>query len=141
MFVCPTSEFPICPSGNPTAAPLASICATGHIFLSLSKFGFFAKFTAFPSSFEFSPNPSNIINIVNLLSIFLPSNYLYLSKFTISTNDLASSDAPPTKPPSMSFIANNSLAFEPLTLPPYKIDISSVLNNDFIFSLIALIAF
>src|SRR5690606_12883985 len=35
-------------------------------------------------------------------------------------NSEASSDAPPTRPPSMSSRANRSAAFAPLTLPPYR---------------------
>ena len=45
MFVCPTSEFPICPSGSPTFKPLVYISVVGYIFISLSMFGVFDSFT------------------------------------------------------------------------------------------------
>ena len=58
MFVCPTSEFPICPSGRPTFNPLVYMSVVGHSFIILSMFGVLANLTAFPFSFVFSPNPS-----------------------------------------------------------------------------------
>ena len=45
----------------------------------------------------------------------------YLSKFTILLNSSAFRLAPPTNPPSISDVVNNSLAFEDFTLPPYCI--------------------
>ena len=42
IFVCPTSEFPNCPSGSPTCPPSARSSVKGYSFLYLSKFNGFA---------------------------------------------------------------------------------------------------
>ena len=55
MFRCPTSEFPICPSGSPTAIPLAFPFTKGYSAISLSMTGVFASATAFPSFLSFRP--------------------------------------------------------------------------------------
>ena len=64
MFRCPTSEFPICPSGSPTAMPLAFPSTKGHSAISLSITGVLASATALPSLRAFKPYPSKIINTV-----------------------------------------------------------------------------
>ena len=46
MLRCPTSELPICPSGSPTARPLAFPFTNGHSSINLSIFGVFASYTA-----------------------------------------------------------------------------------------------
>ena len=70
MFRCPTSELPICPSGRPTARPLALPFTKGHSAISLSITGVFACATALPSTLSFSPYPSRIIKTVGFLLIF-----------------------------------------------------------------------
>ena len=77
MFICPTSELPICPSGKPTALPLASISVYGHVSKSLVRFGVFAIFTALPSVSSVMPKPSIIISIVkSFFMLFLSINNL-----------------------------------------------------------------
>ena len=83
IFKCPTSEFPICPSGNPTDIPLACNSLCGYLATNLSKFSFFAASTAFPSPFGAIPNPSNIINITGFLAI-IPSKYRKSFFYTIT---------------------------------------------------------
>ena len=75
MFRCPTSELPICPSGSPTAKPLALPLTNGYSFISLSMTGVFASATAFPFVVLFRPYPSKIINTVGFLLI-LNSSFL-----------------------------------------------------------------
>ena len=43
MFMWPTSEFPICPSGSPTSGPCAASCACGQLAQIRSKFGVCAE--------------------------------------------------------------------------------------------------
>ena len=57
---CPTSEFPICPAGNPTAAPEASRVVCGYRARSPSNTGVSASSTAFPGPGGASPQPSRI---------------------------------------------------------------------------------
>ena len=78
MFICPTSELPICPSGRPTARPLAFPFTNGYSFINWSMTGVFACATAFPSVLSFKPYPSKIINTVGFLLMFLSSLLLKL---------------------------------------------------------------
>ncbi len=55
ILVCPTSEFPICPSGSPTAIPLACPSTNGHSAISLSITGVLACAIAFPSTLSLIP--------------------------------------------------------------------------------------
>src|SRR5438874_11748668 len=50
---------------------------------------------------------------------------IYFNALTISMKSLATNEGPPTRPPSTSGQANNSLALPAFTLPPYRIGISS----------------
>ena len=59
---CPTSEFPIWPSGSPTAAPDASSCACGKSRQSRSKTGVSASSTAFPGPGGAIPQPSRMMS-------------------------------------------------------------------------------
>src|SRR5712664_949962 len=60
MLVCPTSLFPICPSGSPTASPLVCSCETGNRSASLSRFGVPCSRMAFPSRRAEFPQPSRM---------------------------------------------------------------------------------
>ena len=59
MFVCPTSELPICPSGKPASRPWVSNCACGPC-ITRSKLGVFARKGALPFWTSDSPQPSRI---------------------------------------------------------------------------------
>ena len=59
----------------------------------------------------------------------------------ILANSLAFKLAPPTKPPSISDISNNSLAFELFTLPPYCIITPSAVFCPYISLILFLISF
>src|SRR6266571_3195239 len=62
MFWCPTSEFPICPSGKPTASPEVLIAVCGQFFANLSRLGVRARAIALPSLRGLIPQPSIIIS-------------------------------------------------------------------------------
>src|SRR6266567_1844481 len=62
MFWCPTSEFPICLSGKPTASPEVLIAVCGQFFANLSRLGVRARAIALPSLRGLIPQPSIIIN-------------------------------------------------------------------------------
>src|SRR5271169_3866496 len=62
MFWCPTSEFPICPSGKPTASPEVLIAVCGQLFANVSRLGVRARAIALPSLRGLIPQPSIIIS-------------------------------------------------------------------------------
>ncbi len=64
MFMWPTSEFPMVPSGSPTASPQHLRVVFGHSSMSLSRNGVLAAATALPSSDGLIPQPSSIIKIL-----------------------------------------------------------------------------
>ena len=68
----PTSLFPICPSGSPTAKPLAEMDVAGYFFINSSRTGVFASLKAFPSTLSLSPKPSKII--IAFVFVILLSN-------------------------------------------------------------------
>ena len=76
IFIWPTSELPIWPSGRPTASPLALPFTKGYSAISLSMTGVFASYTAFASCLSFRPYPSRIIKTVGFLLIMF-SFYVY----------------------------------------------------------------
>ena len=80
MLRCPTSEFPICPSGRPTAIPLAFPFTKGYSFINLSITGVFACAIALPSVLSFKPYPSKINNTVGFLLIILSPLFIHLKK-------------------------------------------------------------
>jgi len=55
----------------------------------------------------------------------------YFKPFTISANSSAFKEAPPTSPPSTSFLPKISFALFAFTLPPYKIEIDSATSLQF----------
>ena len=55
IFICPTSELPICPSGSPTAIPLASPFTKGFSAISLSMTGVSDMAMALPFLLSFRP--------------------------------------------------------------------------------------
>ena len=101
IFICPTSELPICPSGRPTASPLAFPFTNGHSAISLSITGVFASATALPSVLSLNPYPSKIINTVGFLLI--PKSPLHLDCLIINSTAYCTSfstilqDRPPNK--------------------------------------------
>ena len=60
MLVCPTSELPIWPSGNPTSGPCAASCACGQVSQMRSKFGVRPSATALATDDGLSPHPSRM---------------------------------------------------------------------------------
>ena len=71
MFRCPTSELPICPSGRPTASPLAPIDVCEYSRNILSRFGFRAAAIALPRASSERPKPSSITSMVGLCLIVM----------------------------------------------------------------------
>src|ERR1051325_408827 len=63
MFRCPTSEFPICPSGRPTARPEASSVVHGQSRKRASKRGFSAAAMALYSVSRRQPKPSRTMRM------------------------------------------------------------------------------
>ena len=68
IFVCPTSELPICPLGKPTSIPDAFRLEVGQSLNILSSVGVSASAIALPNLFSLCPNPSNITNTNGFLS-------------------------------------------------------------------------
>ena len=64
MHMCPTSLFPICPSGRPTARPEVFMSAFGTFLNNQSYVGFFAAANALNSLLSLYPMPSVITKIV-----------------------------------------------------------------------------
>src|SRR5512137_136037 len=62
MFRCPTSEFPICPSGKPTDIPEVPISTHGYSEQSRVMLGVLARAMALSSERGFTPQPSRIIS-------------------------------------------------------------------------------
>src|SRR5690606_39786396 len=60
-FMCPTSEFPICPSGKPTFNPSVRNWANGYFLYKLSIKGVFAWSMADTLGSGAVPHPSKII--------------------------------------------------------------------------------
>src|SRR3972149_3015838 len=58
MVKCPTSEFPICPSGSPTERPDVSRVVPGYSLKSRVRLGVLASAMALPSFLGFIPHPS-----------------------------------------------------------------------------------
>ena len=52
----------------------------GYLAINLSKFGFEAAATAFPSDASAIPNPSSIINITGFFAMYIPPNILFNNK-------------------------------------------------------------
>src|SRR5712691_2124163 len=71
MLVCPTSLFPICPSGSPTASPLVCSCETGNCSASLSRFGVPCSRMAFPSRRAEFPQPSRTTSSAGRIPTFV----------------------------------------------------------------------
>src|ERR1044071_676424 len=65
MFRCPTSEFPICPAGKPTAPPDASSVVHGQWRKSSSKRGARASAMALYSRSARQPKPSRTMRMTN----------------------------------------------------------------------------
>ena len=63
MFMWPTSELPICPSGKPTSRPEVCRKACGQDCHSLVKVGVLARRTALSSVASRQPKPSRITSI------------------------------------------------------------------------------
>src|SRR6266849_6265082 len=88
MFWCPTSEFPICPSGRPTASPEVLIAVCGQSLASLSILGVRARAMALPSLRGLIPQPSIIISTkgrgrltgVVLILYYNSNGYTYISE-------------------------------------------------------------
>ena len=78
IFKCPTSLFPICPSGNPTAFPQAFKVVVGYMAIKSSKLGVFANLTAFPSTRSVNPYPSKIHKTTGLFFIFSIPPYAFI---------------------------------------------------------------
>src|SRR6266481_9399221 len=74
MLVCPTSLLPICPSGRPTARPLADSCDTGNRAASLSRLGVPCSAMAFPSRLAELPQPSRMTSSTGRMSPFASVN-------------------------------------------------------------------
>ncbi len=128
MFVWPTSELPIWPSGRPTFRPEAPICVIGFSENRRSRFGFSAALMAFPFSGPM-PKPSIIIRIKGC---FAMQSYPFrkkraaggqpsLAALTIVAKSAGFSEAPPIRPPSTSGWARSSAAFFAFIEPPYWI--------------------
>ena len=64
IFICPTSLFPICPSGKPTAGPDVPISVFGNVRNNSSYTGFRASAIAFPSVSARYPHPSSTVNTI-----------------------------------------------------------------------------
>ncbi len=103
IFICPTSEFPICPSGSPTASTAGisfyerALC---HQLIHNRSFG--KSHTAFAlTSYLLSPYPSRIINTVGFLLI--PKSPLHLDCLIFNSTAYCTSfstilqDGPPNK--------------------------------------------
>ncbi len=61
--MCPTSLFPICPSGSPTLCPKVVSSADGYLEYKESTYGVFALSMAETLGFFEIPHPSRIIKI------------------------------------------------------------------------------
>ena len=64
MMTWPTSELPICPSGRPTAGPLASRVVNGCSANSRSRLGVRARASALCSGEGLMPTPSRMTRTV-----------------------------------------------------------------------------
>src|SRR5947207_8645637 len=62
MYLCPTSVFPILPSGKPTASPEVLTAVCGQFLANLSRLGVRARAIALPSLRGLIPQPSIIIS-------------------------------------------------------------------------------
>ena len=115
IFVWPTSELPIWPSGRPTSRPEAISWEWGYSANSLSRFGLFAVVMALPGVAGAMPYPSIIISTA--LFVIEASAY-WLVAFTIAAKSAGLREAPPIRPPSISGCARSSAAFFAFMLPP-----------------------
>jgi hypothetical protein len=78
IFICPTSELPICPSGRPTYSPDACPSTKGYSFSSRSMTGVSAIAIALPTGLGLIPYPSRIRSTTGLLSVISTSALSYL---------------------------------------------------------------
>src|SRR6056297_4175768 len=75
IFVCPTSEFPICPVGSPTSGPWVISVACGQSDHMRSKFGVSAKAGALALVWSDRPHPSRMHKTTGvwvLINLLLP---------------------------------------------------------------------
>ena len=105
----PTSEFPIWPSGRPTAGPDASSCACGKSRHRRSKTGVSASSIALPGPGR-RDSPA-VEDDERYEGIRAAVSHIALKEST-------SSDAPPTRAPSTSGCASSAPALSGLTEPP-----------------------
>lgn len=85
-WIWPTSEFPICPSGNPTHSPAAWADTHGYFVFSISTFTICHCVTAFPFTSGAIPHPSITANKIGcfafillfLLFFFFLNNYIII---------------------------------------------------------------
>ena len=104
---CPTSELPICPGGSPTAPPEAASVVCGYSRQSRSKTGVRASSTAFPG-----PRRRAAPAVED------DERYEVDAARQIAAKESGSSEAPPTRAPSIEGCESSSAAFSGLTEPP-----------------------
>ena len=79
-FVCPTSEFPICPSGSPTSYPDVSTKQCGQVASRLCQLGVCPCSMALSGvTFARYPQPSRINSITGFCIIFTPYLIYFIS--------------------------------------------------------------
>src|SRR3989339_1518514 len=71
IFMWPTSEFPMVPSGRPTSFPEQASLQLGKSLIKESRKGVWARATAFPWVSSRIPHPSRIIRIWTGVSVFM----------------------------------------------------------------------
>ena len=77
MFICPTSEFPIWPTGNPTSGPWVTNVDEGKFSIRLSKQGVLANETALPSIISDKPHPSKMHKTTGFFFVMMVSTKMF----------------------------------------------------------------
>ncbi len=120
--MCPTSEFPICPSGRPTSSPEMETVQEGKRVARLSMLGVDDWVMAFPSVRGLSPQPSKITRTSGRLSCNrhapFPSHEASTGLRPWYPSFLRRN--PPKHPPTLSALRRVPLAHSSMDLRPWS---------------------